>query len=420
MYYVILKGFASFQVHRPDHWILEGTNFKDDRFGYQDSIVGYECDGCEMEWKDGLPYPPTTTNPRKLHLLATTARWHRRQPLVRPFPKRPSRRRRPRHLHQQWHRRHREPTSPDSVATTLLSSNHHNILKSSLANAAKALPSHRSTSSNPRFHPTQQPALEQLAPPTSCHGSGRLRLGSKVGSGRRNARLPRPRWNKPDDPRRPRPDRMPPHHQDGACTSHHLPRQLPGPRGQGLEDGALITAAPDILFVEKVTATTKPTRPSGPRIVAQLQHRHRFRLGPKTGSTLLTATAVKSAPSKPAKCSISVNTTSINPSTTNTNSSDKPNGRPRLGQLVRCNNSTLALSPQPQTLTKPYVQAPKPPSLSPKFPAPPPSTPSANSKTLQPTRPRQLLHLVYTPAYRDNLLGKITTVPSSSVNLSTT
>jgi len=53
-----MDGPGSFIVHRPDHWIFEGTNLKrDDRFGGQDTIVGYECDGCEMEWKDGLPYP---------------------------------------------------------------------------------------------------------------------------------------------------------------------------------------------------------------------------------------------------------------------------------------------------------------------------------------------------------------------------
>jgi len=27
-----------------------------DRFGAKDTIVGYECDGCELEWRDGLPF----------------------------------------------------------------------------------------------------------------------------------------------------------------------------------------------------------------------------------------------------------------------------------------------------------------------------------------------------------------------------
>ena len=53
-----MDGPASFIVHRPDHWLFEGTALKrDDRFGGKDTIVGYECDGCEMTWADGLPSP---------------------------------------------------------------------------------------------------------------------------------------------------------------------------------------------------------------------------------------------------------------------------------------------------------------------------------------------------------------------------
>jgi hypothetical protein len=53
-----MDGPASYVVHRPEHWIFEGTQLaRDDRFGGQDTIVGYECDGCEMEWRDGLPFP---------------------------------------------------------------------------------------------------------------------------------------------------------------------------------------------------------------------------------------------------------------------------------------------------------------------------------------------------------------------------
>lgn len=53
-----MDGPASFIVHRPDHWLYAGTDLQQgDRFGGKDTIVGYECDGCEMEWKDGLPFP---------------------------------------------------------------------------------------------------------------------------------------------------------------------------------------------------------------------------------------------------------------------------------------------------------------------------------------------------------------------------
>ena len=53
-----MDGKGAFRVHHPDHWIFEGTKLKrDDEFGAKDTIVGYECDGCELEWKDGLPVP---------------------------------------------------------------------------------------------------------------------------------------------------------------------------------------------------------------------------------------------------------------------------------------------------------------------------------------------------------------------------
>ena len=73
-----MDGKASFKVHRPDHWLFEGTNLKqDDRFGGKDSIVGYECDGCEMEWKDGLPFPTNRDGtPKSFTILGTCpARW---------------------------------------------------------------------------------------------------------------------------------------------------------------------------------------------------------------------------------------------------------------------------------------------------------------------------------------------------------
>ena len=73
-----MDGPASFQVHRPDHWLFEGTNLaRDDRFGGKDTIVGYECDGCEMEWKAGLPFATHRDGtPKSFVILATCpARW---------------------------------------------------------------------------------------------------------------------------------------------------------------------------------------------------------------------------------------------------------------------------------------------------------------------------------------------------------
>lgn len=53
-----MDGPGSFLVHRPNHWIFSGTELKrGDRFGGKHTIVGYECDGCEIEWVNGLPQP---------------------------------------------------------------------------------------------------------------------------------------------------------------------------------------------------------------------------------------------------------------------------------------------------------------------------------------------------------------------------
>jgi len=73
-----MDGLASFRVHQPDHWLFDGTELKrDDRFGGQDTIVGYECDGCELEWTDGLPVPTHRDGtPESFRVLATCpARW---------------------------------------------------------------------------------------------------------------------------------------------------------------------------------------------------------------------------------------------------------------------------------------------------------------------------------------------------------
>jgi hypothetical protein len=70
---------AEFTVHRPDHWLFEGTDLKrGDTFGAKDSIVGYECDGCELTWRDGLPYPTHSDGtPKSFIVLASCpARWH--------------------------------------------------------------------------------------------------------------------------------------------------------------------------------------------------------------------------------------------------------------------------------------------------------------------------------------------------------
>jgi len=74
-----MDGPASYEVHRPDHWVLAGTDLKQgDRFGGAETIVGYECDGCEMKWIDGLPFPTNKDGtPESFTILGTCpAKWH--------------------------------------------------------------------------------------------------------------------------------------------------------------------------------------------------------------------------------------------------------------------------------------------------------------------------------------------------------
>lgn len=70
---------AEFTVHRPDHWLFANTGVKaGDKFGDKDTVVGYECDGCELTWKDGLPTPTCKDGtPKGFEVLATCpVRWH--------------------------------------------------------------------------------------------------------------------------------------------------------------------------------------------------------------------------------------------------------------------------------------------------------------------------------------------------------
>jgi hypothetical protein len=73
-----MDGPASYEVHRPEHWIFDGTQLaRGDRFGGKDTIVGYECDGCEMKWVNGLPFPTCNDGtPKEFEILGTCpARW---------------------------------------------------------------------------------------------------------------------------------------------------------------------------------------------------------------------------------------------------------------------------------------------------------------------------------------------------------
>ncbi len=75
----LMDASGGYTVHRPDHWLFEGTGMRaGDSFGSKDTVVGYECDGCELEWRDGLPSPTGRDGtPGSFEILATApAQWH--------------------------------------------------------------------------------------------------------------------------------------------------------------------------------------------------------------------------------------------------------------------------------------------------------------------------------------------------------
>ena len=74
-----MDGSGAFTLHRPDHWIFEGTDLDDGaEFGGMHTVVGYECDGCEFALEDGLPVPTGRDGtPENFTILASCpARWH--------------------------------------------------------------------------------------------------------------------------------------------------------------------------------------------------------------------------------------------------------------------------------------------------------------------------------------------------------
>lgn len=74
-----MDGSGGYTIHRPEHWLFEKSNLKKgDLLGTKDTIVGYECDGCEIIQRDGLPYPTGSDGtPLNFEILATApAKWH--------------------------------------------------------------------------------------------------------------------------------------------------------------------------------------------------------------------------------------------------------------------------------------------------------------------------------------------------------
>jgi N,N-dimethylformamidase beta subunit-like, C-terminal len=65
-------GAGGYEVHRPDHWLFEGTRLqRGDLFGAPNA-VGYECDGCDLALVGGLPVPTGADGtPIDFEVLAT-------------------------------------------------------------------------------------------------------------------------------------------------------------------------------------------------------------------------------------------------------------------------------------------------------------------------------------------------------------
>lgn len=52
------RGSGGYTVHRPEHWVFDGTDVGwGDLFGAESVVVAYECDGCELTLVDGRPVP---------------------------------------------------------------------------------------------------------------------------------------------------------------------------------------------------------------------------------------------------------------------------------------------------------------------------------------------------------------------------
>ena len=65
-------------MHRPEHWVFEGTGLGyGDVLGAAATTVGYECDGCDFTYRDGLPYPTGVDGtPAGFEILGTAPAAH--------------------------------------------------------------------------------------------------------------------------------------------------------------------------------------------------------------------------------------------------------------------------------------------------------------------------------------------------------
>ncbi len=68
------RGSGGYTVHRPEHWVFEGTELGwGDLLGAEAVVVAYECDGCDLTLVDGRPAPTGAGGtPDDFQVLATS------------------------------------------------------------------------------------------------------------------------------------------------------------------------------------------------------------------------------------------------------------------------------------------------------------------------------------------------------------
>lgn len=66
------RGSGGFTVYRPEHWAFAGTDlYYGDQLGAASKVFGYEVDGCDYAFANGLPYPTGSDGaPLNMEILA--------------------------------------------------------------------------------------------------------------------------------------------------------------------------------------------------------------------------------------------------------------------------------------------------------------------------------------------------------------
>lgn len=74
----VTRGSGGYTIHRHNHWMFEGTGLGyGDVLGGEAIIVGYECDGCDFTYRDGLPHPTGADGtPLDFEILGTAPAAH--------------------------------------------------------------------------------------------------------------------------------------------------------------------------------------------------------------------------------------------------------------------------------------------------------------------------------------------------------